>query len=75
MLGCGTAQVDHGGEPARIALQECDRVEPESREDRGTVEPIFTDQLWHQHALFLNVPEDLVRLDRAHDVLQHPARS
>src|SRR5690242_6536015 len=73
MFGRGATQLNHVAEPPRIALQQRDRVEPEARKHDRAVQSIVSDWSLHQHAVFLREPEDLVRIDRADDVFQHPS--
>ena len=70
MLGRGAALVDHGAEPPRVALDECDGIEPESRKRARTENAVVSGRYLHECALFLAEPVDLVGTDSAYEVLQ-----
>jgi hypothetical protein len=73
MLGSRTTLVDYGTEALSITVQERDRVEPQSRKHRRTVQSVGSDQPLDQPTFFGAEPKDFVRVERSNDVLPHSA--
>ena len=70
MLRSGAAQVDNDAKLSRVTLEQCGRVEPKARKNHRPEQSVLAHRLLHQRALVEDKPEDVVRLDRAHNILE-----
>jgi hypothetical protein len=69
----GATEVDNGAQLARVTVQECGWFKPKARKNRRTIQPILVDRPLHQRTLLPAIPEVLVGIDCAHNVLKDTA--